>query len=88
MNLAGAAVLSPVFRVRGWLGQKDAWSGRSLRHNALDLWYIVAAPQHQYYLPEELAAWFTEEQFDNIQDTTIPDFARSGFGLLGIRSKS
>jgi SAM-dependent methyltransferase/uncharacterized protein YbaR (Trm112 family) len=83
--LAGAAVLSVYVRIMQWLGLKKKRPLGSLRQEALILWNIVALPRHQYHVPEEVAAWFREEGFDNVQDTTIPSLAHTGFGMLGIR---
>lgn len=83
--LAGAAVLSVYVRIMQWLGLKKKRPIGSLRQEALILWNIVALPQHQYYVPEEVATWFREEGFENVRETTIPSLSHTGFGMLGIR---
>jgi SAM-dependent methyltransferase/uncharacterized protein YbaR (Trm112 family) len=82
--LAGAVVLSVYVRLMQMVGLKKKRVIGPLRHEALVLWHTIALPQHQYHVPEEIEAWFREEGFENVQETTIPSLSHTGFGMLGI----
>lgn len=83
--LVGAAILSLYVRLLQYASIKQKRAMGSLRHEALVLWHTIALPQHQYHVPQEVKSWFHEEGFSDIADTTIPNLAHMGFGLVGVR---
>lgn len=83
--LAGAAVLSLYVRLLQYLGIKEKRMMGTRRHEALVLWNTIALPRHRYHVPQQVAAWFSEEGFTEVEDTTIPSIAHIGFGLVGVR---
>ena len=83
--LVGAAILSLYVRLMQLIGIKEKRVMGPLPHEALVLWNTIALPRHRYHVPQQITAWFAEEGFTEIEDTTIPSIAHIGFGLVGVR---
>lgn len=84
--LVGAAIRRMHGYVWGLLGRQTRSLG-SLRHEAIMLWNVIALPRHRYYDPPDVATWFIEEGFSDIQESRV-SHGRTGFGILGVRHTS
>jgi len=83
--LGGGAIYVAFLRCRRSLGIKRERRIGSIRHEAINLWQMIGVHEHEYCMPQEMAAWFRETGFVDVNDTTVDSLRATGFGMVGIR---